>query len=123
MNRDSPSQRRPLRDSVCNNAFTKFETLITKKFKDQLEHFSEDEFRKLEELNELFMFLDSMIPIGDDDDFDVPRRNGKRYVGLQQQYSGLNKLFRRSDSFAATTSESGSRSPDPRKGKNKHRDK
>ena len=54
MNRDLSSQRRLPRDSLCNNAFTKFETLITKKFDNQLEHFSEEEFRKLDELS---MFL------------------------------------------------------------------
>ncbi|KIM49317.1 hypothetical protein M413DRAFT_438505, partial [Hebeloma cylindrosporum] len=101
---DNLRARRPLRDSVCNNAFTKFETLITKKFENQLEHFSEEEFRKLEELNELFMFLDSIIPMeDDDDDVDAPTRNRKR----------------RSDT---TTSESRSRSPDE-KDKNKHRTK
>ena len=77
MVRSSP-QRRPLRDSICNNAFTKFETLITKKFKNQLEHFSEEEFRKLEELNELFLFLDSIIPMEDDDNDVAPRRSKKR---------------------------------------------
>jgi condensin complex subunit 3 len=124
MNRDLSSQRRPLRDSVCNNAFTKFETLITKKFENQLEHFSEEEFRKLEELNELFMFLDSIIPMeDDDDDIGIPRRSRKRYVGLWQQNLGLKKLFRRSGSFATTTSESRSRSPDTRTSKHKHRTK
>jgi len=80
MNHDSSSQRRPFRDSVCNNAFSKFETSITKKFENQLENFSEEEFRKLEELNALFMFLDSIIPLDDDNDVDVPKRSKKRCV-------------------------------------------
>lgn len=71
----------PLRDSVSNNASTKFETSITKKFENQLEFFSEEEFWKLEELNALFMFLDSIIPLEDNgDEVDVPKRSKKRCV-------------------------------------------
>jgi condensin complex subunit 3 len=83
--------------------------LITKKFENQLENFSEEEFRKLEELNALFMFLDSIIPLEDGDDVDVPKRSRKR----------------RSDSVATTTttSDSHSRSPDPKTSKNRHRTK
>jgi condensin complex subunit 3 len=60
---------------------TKFEATITKKFEKQLEHFSEEEFRQLEELQDLFMFLDSIIPLDDDDltEIDIPRRGRKRY--------------------------------------------
>jgi condensin complex subunit 3 len=73
-------QRRPLRDSSSNTALSKFETTIVKKFEKQLEHFSEEEFRKLEELNELFEFLDSIIPLDDDEllDPDPPKRGRKR---------------------------------------------
>lgn len=71
-----------MRDFACNTAFTKFETAISKKFEKQLQHFTEEEFRKLEELTELFEFLDSIIPLDDDEDqgLDAPRRSSrKRY--------------------------------------------
>ncbi len=45
-------QRRPLRDHASKTAFSKFETAFTKKFEKLLEDFSEEEFRKLEELDE-----------------------------------------------------------------------
>jgi len=77
---DNLRARRPLRDSACNTAFTKFETTISKKFEKQLQHFTEEEFRKLEELTELFGFLDSIIPLDDDENqsVDVPRSSRKR---------------------------------------------
>ena len=71
-------QRRPLRDFICNSAFTRFETAISKKFEKQLQHFTEEEFRKLEELTELFEFLDSIIPFDDDEDHDAPRRSSRK---------------------------------------------
>jgi condensin complex subunit 3 len=73
-------QRRPLRDFACNTAFTRFETAISKKFEKQLQHFTEEEFRKLEELTELFEFLDSIIPLDDDEDqgLDAPRRSSRK---------------------------------------------
>jgi len=71
-----------LKDSVCISALGKFEATLCKKFEKQLEHFSEEEFRKLEDLNELFEFLDSIISLDDDDDDFVapehPRRGKKR---------------------------------------------
>ncbi|KAF8965273.1 nuclear condensing complex subunit [Flammula alnicola] len=106
---DNLRTRRPLRDSVCNTAFTKFEATITKKFEKQLEHFSEEEFRKFEELNELFMFLDSIIPLDDDEliDIDIPKKGRKR----------------RSESIISTTTESRSGSPAPRTSKGKSKAK
>lgn len=71
-----------MRDFACNTAFTRFETAISKKFEKQLQHFTEEEFRKLEELTELFEFLDSIIPLDIDEDqvLDAPRRSSrKRY--------------------------------------------
>lgn len=69
-----------MRDTVCNTALAKFETTIVKKFARQLEHFSEEEFRKLEELNDLFDFLDSIIPLDDDEiiELDPSKRSKKR---------------------------------------------
>ncbi|KJA27084.1 hypothetical protein HYPSUDRAFT_131697 [Hypholoma sublateritium FD-334 SS-4] len=74
--------RRPLRDHVSKTAFSKFEATFTKKFEKLLEDFSEEEFRKLEELDELFMFLDSIFPPDDEEttETDIPRKRGrKRY--------------------------------------------
>ena len=73
-------QRRPLRDSACNTALTKFDTAISKKFEKQLQYFTEEEFRKLEELSELFEFLDSIIPLDDDENrgADAPKRSSRK---------------------------------------------
>lgn len=72
-------QRRPLRDHASKTAFSKFETAFTKKFEKLLEDFSEEEFRKLEELDELFMFLDSIFPPEDEEtEADIPRKRGRK---------------------------------------------
>ena len=57
------SQRRPPRDTSAKNALSKFENALSKKYEKALENFSEDEFRKLEELKDLFEFLDDIIPL------------------------------------------------------------
>jgi len=74
------TQRRPPRDTTTNNAFTKFEAAITKKFEKQLEDFDEEEYRKLEQLQELFQFLDEIIPEDDDEviSLDQPKRKGRK---------------------------------------------
>ena len=59
-------QRRPPRDTSAKNALAKFDATLNKRYEKQLENFSEDEFRKLEELKELFEFLDDIIPLEDD---------------------------------------------------------
>lgn len=66
---------------MSKTAFSKFEATFTKKFEKLLEDFSEEEFRKLEELDELFMFLDSIFPPDDEEtETDIPRKRGrKRY--------------------------------------------
>jgi condensin complex subunit 3 len=71
-------KRRPLRDTTANNAFVRFDTAVSKKFEKQLQDFNEDEYRKLEELKDLFEFLDEIIP-EDDEDEEVPKkRAGKK---------------------------------------------
>ena len=79
-------QRRPLRDSVCNTAFTKFETAISKKFEKQLQHFTEEEFRKFEELTELFEFVDSIIPLDDGENQDIDARRSSRKRSFFRYY-------------------------------------
>ncbi|KAL1941783.1 hypothetical protein VTO73DRAFT_6783 [Trametes versicolor] len=100
--------RRPPRDTAAKNALVKFDAALSKKYERQLENFSEDEFRKLEELRELFDFLDDIIPDFDEDD--EPPKKGRK---------------RRSMSVATETTTSaatsGDRSPppSPRPGKSK----
>lgn len=72
-------QRRPPRDTAAKNALVKFDAALSKKYERQLENFSEDEFRKLEELRELFDFLDDIIPDFDEDD-EPPKKGRKRCV-------------------------------------------
>ncbi|KAI0699152.1 nuclear condensing complex subunit [Cerioporus squamosus] len=69
--------RRPPRDTTAKNALAKFDAAITKKYEKQLENFSDEELRKLEELKELFEFLDDIIPLEDDDD-ELPKKGRKR---------------------------------------------
>jgi condensin complex subunit 3 len=47
-----------------------------------LEDFNEEEYRKMEELKELFEFLDDIIPEDDDEviDVEVKKKGKKRYV-------------------------------------------
>lgn len=83
-------QRRPLRDSASKTAFAKFESTLVENFGQQLEGFSEAEYRKLEELNELFEFLDSVIPLDEEyDDLDVPKKGRKRSVRTMKVLQAL----------------------------------
>ncbi|KAK0480572.1 nuclear condensing complex subunit [Armillaria novae-zelandiae] len=73
--------RQPVKDTTAKNAINKFEANLSKKFESQLANFSEQEYRELDELKELFTFLDDLIPLDDDDDevIDVkPKRTRKR---------------------------------------------
>ncbi|OSD02561.1 hypothetical protein PYCCODRAFT_320509 [Trametes coccinea BRFM310] len=102
--------RRPPRDTAAKNSLAKFDAALSKKYEKQLENFSEEEFRKLEELRELFEFLDDIIP-DEDDEEEAPKKGRKR----------------RSLSVATETTTSvatsGDRSPppSPRRGKAKRR--
>ncbi|KAL6308311.1 nuclear condensing complex subunit [Sparassis latifolia] len=72
--------RRPLRDTTSHNAFIKFDNTISKKFEKQLEDFSEDDYRQLEYLKELFEFLDEMKAEDGDEDEDVkiPQKTARK---------------------------------------------
>ncbi|KAH9848970.1 nuclear condensing complex subunit [Lenzites betulinus] len=98
--------RRPPRDTAGKNALVKFDAALSKKYERQLENFSEDEFRKLEELRELFEFLDDIIP--DFDEEDEPPKKGRKRRSLS--------VATETTTSAAT---SGGRSPSPRGGKSK----
>ncbi|KAF4583522.1 hypothetical protein EYR38_002274 [Pleurotus pulmonarius] len=71
-------KRRPVNDVSAKNAALKFETAFCKKY-EQLEGFSEAEYRQYGELKELFDFLDDLIPLsGDEDDGDSKPPKGKK---------------------------------------------
>lgn len=73
-------QRRPLADTIAKNAFAKFDASISKKYEKQLDSFSEDDYRQLEYLKELFEFLDDIIP-EEQEEITLPAPKGrKRYV-------------------------------------------
>ena len=99
-------QRRPIRDTTSRNAFTKFDTFLTKTFTTQLENFNEEEFRQLEDLKDLFEFLDDIIP-DESEELELPKRGGrKRLVLLSLECSfWLTSDSRRSESIATTITE------------------
>lgn len=71
-----------MKDLTSRKALAKFDALISKKFEKQLE-LKEEELRKLEELQDLFDFLDDIIPEDDDEIFDPPEirtKGRKRHV-------------------------------------------
>ncbi|EGO03950.1 hypothetical protein SERLA73DRAFT_165497 [Serpula lacrymans var. lacrymans S7.3] len=74
----SLSSRRPLRDTVAKNAFMKFDNAISKKFAKQLEDFNEAEYRQLENLKELFEFLDDIVPIEDGEEIELPKGRARK---------------------------------------------
>ncbi|KXN87323.1 Condensin complex subunit 3 [Leucoagaricus sp. SymC.cos] len=99
---DTVKSHRPLKDTTSRNALTKFDALICKKFEKQLE-FKEEELRKLEELQDLFEFLDDIIPEDDGELVDLePKRRGRK---------------RRSTSVASTATEGEVTSHDSSRGK------
>ncbi|KAI0824958.1 nuclear condensing complex subunit [Trametes gibbosa] len=98
--------RRPPRDTAGKNALVKFDAALSKKYERQLENFSEDEYRQLEALRELFEFLDDIIPDFDDED-DAPKKGRKR------------RSLSVATETTASAATSGGRSPSPRGGKSK----
>ncbi|KAF9008698.1 nuclear condensing complex subunit [Cyathus striatus] len=71
-------QRRPLQDVAANKAVAKFDSIISEKFAQQLEDFSEEDYKKLENLKDLFDFLDSIIPEDDEVVEVVPKKRGRK---------------------------------------------
>jgi condensin complex subunit 3 len=65
--------------------------MLCKKYEAKLAGFSEEEFRKLEELKDLFEFLDDIVPDDDVDEVLEGRRGGgrKRYVCLVSERHAL----------------------------------
>ncbi|KAF7354796.1 Chromosome condensation complex protein [Mycena sanguinolenta] len=76
---DNVSTRRPLHDATAHNALKKFDAAIQKKFGKELEGFSEAEYRELQKLQDLFDFLDDIIPEDDDEIIDIDsKKKGKK---------------------------------------------
>jgi condensin complex subunit 3 len=60
--------RRPPRDASALAALVKFDNALSKRFEKQLEDFNESEYRQLQSLQELFKFLDEIMPLDEDED-------------------------------------------------------
>lgn len=79
-------QRHPLRDTMSQNAFRKFEDTLSKKFAPQLEGFSEEEYRQLENLDAhanmkgAFEFIDGFELDDEEEEVKPARRARKRCV-------------------------------------------
>ncbi|EPS93226.1 hypothetical protein FOMPIDRAFT_1056181 [Fomitopsis schrenkii] len=112
--------RRPLRDTTSQNAFSKFEDALSKKYAPQLEGFSEEEYRQLENLDAhagmkgAFEFIDRFELDEEEEDVKPVRRARKRRSDSVESSSVA----------SGATSEMGSVPPSPRskvRGKAKRR--
>ncbi|KAF5368894.1 hypothetical protein D9758_002970 [Tetrapyrgos nigripes] len=86
------SHRAP-KDTVSKNALNRFKTVLEKKYPKQLEGFSEEEYRKLEDFQEVLTVMDQLLLPGEDDDDDTPPPTARK------------TRKRRSDSITSTTTE------------------
>ncbi|KAJ8516410.1 hypothetical protein ONZ45_g6279 [Pleurotus djamor] len=85
--------RRPFKEAAIKNAILKFENIFCAKYADLVDGFTEAEYRKLVELEDLFEYLDDVIPLDEGgSDLDV-----KPYIGKK----------RRSTSIISTTTDRG----------------
>lgn len=81
---DKRSQRRPPREAAAKNCLAKFDATINNKYSVQLESFSEEDYRKLEHLKDLFEFLDEIIP-EEEEEPEIPlvvTSKGKKRYGI-----------------------------------------
>ena len=66
---------------MAKNAVAKFDAALSKKYADKLADFSEEEYRQLAALKDLFEFLDDIVPLDEGEEIEVPKtRSRKRYV-------------------------------------------
>jgi condensin complex subunit 3 len=70
--------RRPPRDTSAVAALCKFDEALSKRFEKQLEDFNEAEYRQLESLQELFEFLDDIMPLDEDEEEEEATASKKR---------------------------------------------
>lgn len=59
---ESLHSRRPIFDITAQHSFIKLDDMISKKFAKQLEGLSEKEYRQLENVKDVFEFLDAVEP-------------------------------------------------------------
>lgn len=79
---DKRSQRRSPREAVAKSSLAKFDATISNKYSAQLESFSEEDYRKLEYLKDLFEFLDDIIPEEErEPEIPPPAAKGKKRYG------------------------------------------
>ncbi|KZV66382.1 hypothetical protein PENSPDRAFT_612674 [Peniophora sp. CONT] len=72
--------RRPLKDSAAANIIAKFDAKLDERYGDtQLDQFTEEDARQIEKLEDLFSFLDDLIPLDEEEeDFPIePRKRGR----------------------------------------------
>jgi len=79
--------RRPPRDASALAALVKFDNALSKQFEKQLEDFGEAEYRQLESLQELFEFLDEIVPLDEGEDEDEEAPSKKRAVRKRRSES------------------------------------
>ncbi|KAI0030500.1 nuclear condensing complex subunits [Vararia minispora EC-137] len=73
------SAARPVRDAGAFSSVKKFDDALSKHYNDQLDSFDVTEYRKLEELTDLFEFLDDIFDSdGDDELVEPPARRGPK---------------------------------------------
>ncbi|KAG6332139.1 hypothetical protein ID866_6950 [Astraeus odoratus] len=72
------STRRPLKDTTAKNALSKFDAALSKKYADKLADFSEEEYRQLTALKELFEFLDDIIPLDEGEEIELPKTRARK---------------------------------------------
>ncbi|KIJ25339.1 hypothetical protein M422DRAFT_38823 [Sphaerobolus stellatus SS14] len=89
------------KDATTKNAIARFDKAIEKRFAEQLENFNEEDLRKLEDLEDLFSFLDNVFS----DDEDMPPHPKKRAAAARVK------------SEATASSDSEGSTPVPSKGK------
>lgn len=77
--------RRPPRDASALAALIKFDSALSKRFEKQLEDFGEAEYRQLQSLQELFEFLDEIVPLDEDDDDEEDAPTSKKRAARKRR--------------------------------------
>ncbi|KAH6906768.1 nuclear condensing complex subunit [Coprinopsis sp. MPI-PUGE-AT-0042] len=118
----------PPRDYYSNQALTKFETNFTTKYKAEIEALESDDYRQLDDLNELFSFLDSIMPDDEEsgDEREGPTTRGKKRRSMSTANSEMEDIKptieeceKAHDTKRRRVSEGPSASPPPRRQKKK----
>ncbi|KAH9921582.1 nuclear condensing complex subunit [Amylocystis lapponica] len=97
--------RRPLRDTVAQNAFVRFDNALSKKYAAQLEGFSEEEYRQLEGMKDVFSWLDEISE--GEEEIEMPK--AKRTTRKRSESVATNSTA------SGLASDRGSAPPSPRR--------